>query len=62
MPSGDRAHPPRGESGPPEPSRPEPGRPRVRRYSLARVGVSPRSALGTDWHGRLEDAAEPRDR
>ena len=35
-------------------------RPRVRRYSLARVAVSPRSALGEDWHRRLEDAAERR--
>ena len=32
----------------------------VRRYSLARVGVSPRSALGEDRHERLERAAEPR--
>lgn len=31
----------------------------VRRYSLARVGVSPRSALGEDRHERLERAAEP---
>ena len=31
----------------------------VRRYSLARVGVSPRSALGEDRHRRLERAAEP---
>ena len=32
--------------------------PRVRRYSLARVAVSPRSALGADWHRRLEDVAD----
>ena len=32
----------------------------VRRFSLARVGVSPRSALGEDRHERLERAAEPR--
>ncbi len=31
-----------------------------RRYSLARVGVSARSALGEDRHERLERAAEPR--
>lgn len=31
----------------------------VRRFSLARVGVSPRSALGEDRHERLERAAEP---
>ena len=30
-----------------------------RRYSLARVGVSPRSALGEDRHERLERAAAP---
>jgi hypothetical protein len=29
----------------------------VKRYSLARVGVSPRSALGEDRHQRLERAA-----
>lgn len=29
----------------------------VKRYSLARVGVSPRSALGVDRHQRLERAA-----
>lgn len=32
----------------------------VRRFSLARVGVSPRSALGEDRHERLERAADPR--
>ena len=32
----------------------------VRRFSLARVGVSPRSALGEDRHERLERAATPR--
>ena len=31
----------------------------VRRFSLARVGVSPRSALGEDRHERLERAAAP---
>lgn len=31
----------------------------VRRFSLARVGVSPRSALGEDRHERLERAADP---
>ena len=30
---------------------------RVRRYSLARVAVSPRSALGVDRHERLERVA-----
>ena len=30
----------------------------VRRFSLARVGVSPRSALGEDRHERLERAAD----
>ncbi|MBA2440751.1 MAG: hypothetical protein H0V50_08780 [Thermoleophilaceae bacterium] len=32
----------------------------VRRFSLARVGVSPRSALGEDRHERLERAATPK--
>lgn len=41
-----------------EPRAGEPGRPRVRRYSLARVAVSPRSALGGDWHRRMEDVAD----
>jgi hypothetical protein len=31
---------------------------RVRRFSLARVAVSPRSALGVDRHERLERVAE----
>ncbi|MDQ4049608.1 MAG: hypothetical protein M3131_09555 [Actinomycetota bacterium] len=31
----------------------------VRRFSLARVGPSPRSALGEDRHERLERAASP---
>ena len=31
----------------------------VRRFSLARVGTSPRSALGEDRHERLERAAGP---
>jgi hypothetical protein len=30
---------------------------RVRRYSLARLGVSPRSALGEDRHERMEQVA-----
>jgi len=30
---------------------------RVRRYSLARLGVSPRSALGEDRHERMERVA-----
>jgi hypothetical protein len=30
----------------------------VKRYSLARVGVSPRSALGVDRHERLEQIAD----
>lgn len=30
----------------------------ARRYSLARVGVAPRSALGQDRHERLEQIAE----
>jgi len=37
--------------------------PRIKRYSLARVQPSPRSALGEDRHERLERAAgrgEPR--
>jgi hypothetical protein len=37
------------EAGPP--------RARVRRYSLARLGPSPRSALGEDRHERMERAA-----
>jgi hypothetical protein len=36
------------------------GTPRVKRYSLARVGTSPRSALGEDRHERLERAASVR--
>jgi len=31
---------------------------RVRRYSLARVAVTPRSALGDDRHERLERVAD----
>lgn len=31
--------------------------PRIKRYSLARVQPSPRSALGEDRHERLERAA-----
>jgi hypothetical protein len=30
----------------------------VKRYSLARLGVAPRSALGVDRHERLEQIAE----
>ena len=30
---------------------------KVRRYALARVGVTPRSALGVDRHERLEQIA-----
>lgn len=33
------------------------GGPRIRRYSLARLQPSPRSALGQDRHERLERAA-----
>jgi hypothetical protein len=36
------------------------GMARVKRYSLARVGTSPRSALGEDRHERLERAASVR--
>jgi hypothetical protein len=32
--------------------------PRMRRFSLARVAVSPRSALGHDRHERLERVVE----
>lgn len=35
-----------------------PGGPLVRRYSLARVAPSTRSALGVDRHARLERIAE----
>jgi hypothetical protein len=34
-----------------------PGAAKVRRYALARVAVSPRSALGVDRHERLENIA-----
>lgn len=34
------------------------GAPHIRRFSLARVGVSPRSALGVDRHERLEAVAD----
>jgi hypothetical protein len=40
--------------------RPVPGAARIRRFGLARVGVSPRSATGMDRHERLEQAADPR--
>jgi hypothetical protein len=36
--------------------RPAPGG--IRRYGLARVAVSPRSAMGIDRHARLERVAE----
>jgi hypothetical protein len=36
---------------------PVPGARRIRRYALARVAVSPRSALGVDRHERLENIA-----
>jgi hypothetical protein len=38
-----------------------PGSARLRRFGLARLAVSPRSALGVDRHARLEQVAE-RDR
>jgi hypothetical protein len=38
--------------------RPPGGARRVRRYALARVAGSPRSALGVDRHERLEEVAE----
>jgi len=41
----------------PRASRPGPAPAKVRRYSLARLGPSPRSALGEDRHERLERAA-----
>lgn len=44
----------------PRESRAEASGAKVRRYSLARVGPSPRSALGEDRHERLERAASPR--
>jgi hypothetical protein len=34
------------------------GQPHIRRFRLARVGVSPRSALGVDRHERLERVAD----
>ena len=34
------------------------GAPHIRRFGLARVGVSPRSALGVDRHERLERVAD----
>jgi hypothetical protein len=42
------------------PDRPEPrdGLPKpLRRFHLARIAVSPRSALGADRHERMEDVA-----
>jgi hypothetical protein len=45
---------PREESNAP----PAAGAPHIRRFSLARVGVSPRSALGVDRHARLEHVAD----
>jgi hypothetical protein len=38
------------------------GSPHIRRFKLARVGVSPRSALGVDRHARLEDVADAENR
>jgi hypothetical protein len=38
-------------------SAPNGGSEGVRRFSLARVGVAPRSALGVDRHERLEQVA-----
>jgi hypothetical protein len=37
---------------------PAAGAPHIRRFSLARVAVSPRSALGVDRHARLEHVAD----
>jgi hypothetical protein len=37
---------------------PGPGKTQVRRYSLARVAVARRSALGVDLHERLEQIAD----
>jgi hypothetical protein len=37
---------------------PVPGLARLRRFRLARVGVTPRSALGCDRYERLERVAE----
>jgi hypothetical protein len=34
------------------------GATQIRRFRLARVGVSPRSALGVDRHARLERVAD----
>jgi hypothetical protein len=34
------------------------GTPSIRRYSLGRIGVSPRSAMGVDRHERLERVAD----
>ena len=42
------------DSAPP----PVPGVARLRRFQLARVGVTPRSALGYDRHERLERVVE----
>jgi hypothetical protein len=43
----------------PEPPAQQDGRPKpIRRFHLARVSVSPRSALGEDRHGRMEEIAE----
>jgi hypothetical protein len=42
----------------PEPPEPRDGLPKpVRRFHLARIAVSPRSALGADRHERMEDVA-----
>ena len=46
-----------------EEAHPDVGASKLRRYRLARVAVSPRSALGVDRHERLEQvAAAPRPR
>jgi hypothetical protein len=42
----------------PDPPQPRDGLPKpVRRFHLARIAVSPRSALGADRHERMEDVA-----
>jgi hypothetical protein len=42
----------------PDPPEPRDGLPKpLRRFHLARIAVSPRSALGADRHERMEDVA-----
>jgi hypothetical protein len=42
----------------PDPPEPRDGPPKpLRRFHLARIAVSPRSALGADRHERMEDVA-----